>query len=251
MPFIELRDLRFYYELHGRGEPLVLLNGALDTIESDWARHLPAFAERYQVLAYDHRGHGRSGAADAPFASYDALADDLAALLDALGVERAHFCGFSDGGITLLYFALRRPERLRSLILAGAQYTNDERSLALLAKMTPERIQARLPDWAASLAQLHDTHHRPGYWQDLLRAMLPLWQVQPDLALDQLGRIAAPTLLIAGERDGFGHPDQQLAMRRAMSRAELCLLPAAGHHVMNDQPELFRIAALDFLKRAD
>jgi 3-oxoadipate enol-lactonase len=253
MPYIEIHDLRIYYELHGppSGDTLVLLNGALDTIESDWERHLDALAKRYRVLAYDHRGHGRTSAAPGAFTGYDQLAGDLAALLDALGIARAHFCGFSDGGITLLYFALRQPKHIRSLILAGVQYTNDDRTLGLLAKMTPERIQARLPEWAADLAQLHDKHHTPGYWQDLLRQMHPMWQAQPDFALGQLAEIAAPTLLIAGERDGFGHSAQQLAMRGAIPRSELCILPAAGHPVINDQPELFRLAVMDFLERVD
>jgi len=256
MPSITVRDLRIYYEIHGPSadegaEPLVLLNGALDTIDSDWGRHLPAFAERRRVLAYDHRGHGRTSRSPIPFTSYDQLADDLEALLDALGIARAHFCGFSDGGITLLYLALRRPERVRSLVLAGAQYTNDERTFGLLAKMNPERMRARLPEWVAGIARLHDAHHEPGYWEDLMCQMMPLWQVQPDLTLEQIARIAAPTLLIAGERDGFGHVDQQVAMRRAIPRSELCILPAAGHAVMNEQPELFRIAVLDFLERAD
>jgi pimeloyl-ACP methyl ester carboxylesterase len=257
MPYAQAGDLRIYYEFYGQArlsadsgdDPLVLLNGALDTIESDWGKHLPAFAARYHVLAYDHRGHGRTSASPGRFSGYDLLAGDLEALLDTLGIARARFCGFSDGGITLLYFALRRPERVRSLILAGAQYTNDDRTLALLAKMTPERISARLPEWADRLAQLHDTHHEPGYWRQLIGQMLPMWPTQPDLALDQLAEIGAPTLLIAGERDGFGHIDQQVAMRRAMPRAELCILPAAGHDVLNDQPELFRLAALDFLER--
>ena len=178
------------------------------------------------------------------------LAGDLVALLDEQ-ISPAHFCGFSDGAITLLYFARRHPERVRSLTLAGAQYTNDQRTLALLLKMTPERIPVRLPEWAARLAVLHDTHHEPGYWQQLMRQMQPLWPVQPDLTLGQLAEITMPTLLIAGERDGFGHLDQQLAMRRAIPHAELCILPAAGHDVLNDQPEMFRLAALDFLRRVE
>src|SRR5215207_2645314 len=193
MPYVQVGDLNIYYELPGPvgGDTLVLLNGALDTIESDWSKHLPAFAARYRVLAYDHRGHGRTSASQTPFSSYDMLVGDLEALLDALGITRAHFCGFSDGAITLLYFARRRPQRVHSLILAGAQYTNDQRTLALLAKMTPERIPARLPAWAARLAELHDTHHGPGYWQQLMRQMQPLWRIQPDLTLEQLAAITA------------------------------------------------------------
>jgi len=258
MPFLELRHLRIYYELYGprsadrnSSAQLVLLNGALDTIESDWGKHLPVFAERYRVLAYDHRGHGRTSGSREAFASYDVLADDLAELLDALGIGQAHFCGFSDGGITLLAFALRYPTRIRSLILAGTQYTNDERTFGLLSKMTPERIQARLPEWAAQLEQLHDAYHTPGYWRELLNQMRPMWSVEPNFTPEQIARISAPTLLIAGERDNFGHIDQQIVMRRAMPRSELCILPAAGHAVMNDQPELFRIATLDFLQRVE
>jgi pimeloyl-ACP methyl ester carboxylesterase len=251
MPIAQVRDLRLYYELHGAetSEPLVLLNGALDTIESDWGRHLPAFAAHHRVLAYDHRGHGRSDNPLGCFAGYAELADDLAALLDMLGITKARFCGFSDGAMTAINFALRWPERIHSLILAGAQYTNDQRTLGLLDKMTPERIQTRQPEWAARLEQLHDAHHGHGYWPELLRRMLPFWRVEPNYTLEQLGRIAAPTLLIAGERDNFGHLDQQVAMRRAIPRAELCIAPVAGHFVMNDQPELFQLVALDFLRR--
>jgi pimeloyl-ACP methyl ester carboxylesterase len=251
MPFADIRDLRVYYELHGAGEPLVLLNGALDTIDSDWGAHLPAFAERYRVLAFDHRGHGRTSASTVPFDGYGILADDLLALLDMHNITRAHFCGFSDGGITLLYFALQHPERVSSLILAGTQYTNDERTLAMLSKMSPERVRERVPAWAAELDQLHDTHHHAGYWVELMTQMTTMWPNQPDLTVEQIATIDAPTLLVAGERDNFGHPDMQLAMRRAMPRSELCIFPASGHNVMNDQPELFRIAALDFLRRVE
>jgi pimeloyl-ACP methyl ester carboxylesterase len=79
--------------------------------------------------------------------------------------------------------------------------------------------------------------------------MLPFWRVQPDFSLEQLGQIAAPVLLVAGERDGFGHLDQQVTMRRAIPRSELCIAPNAGHFVMGDQPDLFRLVALDFLQR--
>ncbi len=251
MPLIQVRDIQLYYEFHGDGEPLVLLNGALDTFDFDWGSHLPAFTEHYRVLAYDHRGHGRSSSASGPFAGYGQLAEDLAALLDATGIERAHFCGFSDGAITLFEFAPRWPERVRSLILAGGQYTNDERTLSMLQKMTPERIKALQPGWAAELEQLHDTHHEPGYWQELLRQMMPMWRVQPDFSLVQLGQIGAPALLVAGERDGLGHLDQQVAMRRAIPRSELCIAPAAGHFVIGDQPDLFRLVAFNFLRRVD
>lgn len=251
MPTISIQDLQLYYELLGEGPPLVLLNGALDTIESDWEGHLHTLAQHFRVLAYDHRGHGRTDNPSGVFTGYGQLGSDLEALLDAFGLAQAHFCGFSDGAITLMTWAPGHLDRIHSLVLAGGQYTNDERTRALLGKMTPERIVERQPVWAERLSRLHDGGRYPGYWQELLRQMTPMWRVEPDFSSAHLGTISAPTLLVAGERDGFGHLDQQLVMRRALPRAELCIAPAAGHFVMNDQPELFRLVTLNFLTRPD
>lgn len=244
-----IRDIEVYYERGGEGSPLVLLNGALDTIESDWGEHLDAFRQQFDVLAYDHRGHGRSTNPGDTFSSYAVLADDLAALLDDQQISKAHFCGFSDGGVTLLFFALRYPERVRSLVLVGAQYTNDERSLAMLEKMTPEGIERRHPEWVEYLADLHDQHRGAGYWRTLLQALRPMWQREPAFAPTDLAVISAPTLLIAGENDQFGNVDQQVAMWRALPNAELCILPHASHPVQNEQPALFQQIVLDFVKR--
>ncbi len=249
MPFAQVGDLHLYYELHGHGQPLVLVNGALDTIESDWHEHLPDFAAHYRVLTYDHRGHGRTDNPSGQFSGYDQFAEDLLTLLDVTGISRAHLCGFSDGAITLIAFALRWPHRVRSLMLAGAQYTNDQRTLAQLDRMTPERIEGRHPAWAAQLAQLHDPAHGPGYWKMLLHQMRPFWRDQPDFALDQLARIDVPVLLVAGDGDHFGNLDQQVAMRRTIGTAHLCIAPDAGHFVMRDQPDLFRLVTLAFLEK--
>ena len=148
--------------------------------------------------------------------------------------------------------ALLRPgSRHHKQLLPGVQplevALNDERSLAMLAKMRPEQIAQRQPGWAALLAELHDAHHQPGYWQELVGQMLDMWPNEPDLSAEQLAQIGAPTLLIAGERDNFGSPEQQLFMRRAMPRAQLCILPAASHPVMNQLPQLFQLVALQFL----
>ena len=93
---------------------------------------------------------------------------------------------------------------------------------------------------------------QPGYWQraarsDAANVVGRARSTRPN----RLAKITAPTLLIAGERDSFGHIDQQIVMHRAMPHSQLCILPTAGHDVMNDQPELFRIAALDFLQRVE
>jgi pimeloyl-ACP methyl ester carboxylesterase len=249
MPLLQVRDLQLYYELHGAGAPLVLLNGALDTIETDWGRHLPAFASHFRVLAFDHRGHGRTNNPTGSFQGYSGFADDLTALLDTLDIERACLCGFSDGAATALTFALRHPERVEAMVLVGARPNNDAQALRLLDAMTPERIMERFPHWAEQLDRLHNTRGGEGYWQKMMHQMAPFWRIGPNLALSELAHLTMPILLIAGERDGFGNLDQQLTMRRTFPNAQLCIAPNAGHFVMNDQPELFQLVVMDFLRQ--
>jgi len=83
----------------------------------------------------------------------------------------------------------------------------------------------------------------------MMHQMAPFWRIGPNLALSELAHLTMPILLIAGERDGFGNLDQQLTMRRTFPNAQLCIAPNAGHFVMNDQPELFQLVVMDFLRQ--
>ncbi|MDT5269927.1 MAG: hypothetical protein QOH49_2113, partial [Acidobacteriota bacterium] len=120
MPTASVRGIELYYEEHGQGEPLVLVPGFGMGLWI-WYRQVGAFAERFRVIVFDPRGVARTAAPDAPFTMLE-LADDLAALLEELEVERAHVLGASFGGFVAQEFALAHPARTRSLILCCTSY---------------------------------------------------------------------------------------------------------------------------------
>src|SRR5688500_574313 len=113
--YIEANGLRIYYEVHGEGEPLLLIHGGTATSQA-WASHLPAFTEHFWVFAPDSCGHGRT---DNPTGKLDyrVMADDVAALGDALGLQRPLVLGYSDGGQISLELGIRFPGLARALVL--------------------------------------------------------------------------------------------------------------------------------------
>ena len=120
MPNVQLNGVRLYYETSGDGDPLLLVPGFSNGLWI-WFKQVEELARRFRVVAFDPRGVARSGGRDEPFTIAD-LADDVAALLDALDVESAHVLGASFGGFVAQEFALRYPARTRSLVLACTSY---------------------------------------------------------------------------------------------------------------------------------
>ena len=117
MPTVRVGDINIYYEDHGKGEPLLLIEG-WGTDLTCWQFQIPEFSTKYRVIAFDNRGAGRTDAPDQPY-SFRMMADDAVGLLDALGIGKAHILGMSMGGCIAQEIAIEHPERTRSLILAA------------------------------------------------------------------------------------------------------------------------------------
>ena len=136
--YIEANGLRVYYEVYGEGEPLLLIHGGTATSQS-WASHLPTFAKHFRVFTPDSRGHGRT---DNPTGelSYHLMADDVAALVGALGLQSPLVLGYSDGGQIALELGMCYPRLARALVLGGTQfrfseaYLEDARALLGIAE---------------------------------------------------------------------------------------------------------------------
>jgi pimeloyl-ACP methyl ester carboxylesterase len=117
-------DLELYHEVHGSGPPLVLLHGALSTIETSFGTVMPLFAESRQVIAIEQQAHGRTPDVDRPL-SYGQMAADTVALLRGLGIENADFFGYSMGSGITLEIAIRHPEIVRKMVLASLTFNAD------------------------------------------------------------------------------------------------------------------------------
>lgn len=251
MPYTNIRDLQLYYEVHGPedGELLLLLNGALDVIASDstWGYQLPRFAEIYRVITYEHRGHGRTNNPPGRFESYAELADDLRGLIEYLQIPQAHIVAFSDGAITALDFAQRFPQFVDMLVLIGPNYKNDETVVNGLEALTPAYMLEHYPEWITRLQKHHP--QRPNQWREVSEQLNLMWADNPNFTKEDMAKITAPTLVMSGQYDPYGHLEQTLDINAAIPKSELCIIPGASHPVMLQRPEIVTLIILDFLKR--
>jgi pimeloyl-ACP methyl ester carboxylesterase len=234
---VDVGGLELYYERHGRGAPLVLLHGAFGTIESCFAGLVPALAERFEVIAVELQGHGRTRDVDRPL-TYDGMATDTAALLEALGVERAHVVGYSLGGAVGLLLALDRPDLVDRLVYFGG------------VSFDPGGVHPQL----TATFESFDPHHLDGSrWHEAYRRVAPdpeawLTLVEKLNALDQggftvprerLAGLRVPTLLIIGDADVV-QPEHVVELFRLLGggvpgdlvplpAAQLAILPGTNH----------------------
>ncbi|PUA79084.1 alpha/beta hydrolase [Nocardioides currus] len=230
-----------YYEQHGPvdGEPVLLLHGGHCSIET-WAPQVEALSPRYRVHAPERPGHGRTADRPGPF-TFRAMVDDTVAYLDAVGLERVHVVGFSDGAITGLMLALEHPQRVRSLVSISANLDpsvfddGDEPAAGGDPEEDPEdAAYARLsPDG-------------PAHLEVVVGKLVAMWQVEPQIDPADLARVGAPTLVLAGDRDSIP-TTHTVGIARAVPGAQLCIVPGAGHLVIREKPDLVNRAIEDFL----
>ncbi|HSI97677.1 MAG TPA: alpha/beta hydrolase [Gaiellaceae bacterium] len=253
MPYAHVDDLQMYYEALGpsEGVPVVLLHGAGGTIDDPvggWMVLAPSFADDFRVIVVEHRGHGRTNN-PAGSMTFEQIADDVAELVDQLGLGSVHVAGISDGGVVALDCALRRPEMTRTVTAVGANYCVHDGIRAFAATLDPDALELASPEAAAEFARRHDRGEYAGYWKDLLRHIVANNIANPAWSEADLRRIRCPTLLIAGEDDPFATAEQMATMKRAIPGAEWLVVNHAGHPVHFEFPEIVGPRILDFLLR--
>jgi 3-oxoadipate enol-lactonase len=251
------------YRIDGpEGAPWVTLSNSLATTHRMWDAQMAAFTREYRVLRYDKRGHGESEVAPGPY-SFELLADDVLALLEALQIGRTHFVGLSMGGMTGMTMALRKPAVLRSLVLCDTTSRDPLGDPALWqqridAVAAGTSMEPLVESTVARFLTPDTVKNRPAV-ADAVRAMVRTTPVAGYVACCQaiaklnlthrLPEIALPTLVVVGADD----PATTVAMARTIHQgiagAELVILKDAAHLSNLEQPEAFNAAVLDFLKR--
>jgi pimeloyl-ACP methyl ester carboxylesterase len=197
--YAQVNGLNMYYEIHGTGQPLVVLHGAYMTIET-MGEIVPSLAETRQVVAVELQGHGRTADVDRPL-SYEQMADDVAALLRHLGIEQADVFGYSMGGGVALQVAVRHPEVVRKLVVASASYTSDGMHPELL-EMTPSITPEAFAGSPIEEAYLR-TAPNPDDFPNLVDKLKHLDMEPFAWPPEDIRGIAAPTLLIIGDSDAI------------------------------------------------
>jgi pimeloyl-ACP methyl ester carboxylesterase len=235
--YAPVNGLNMYYEIHGTGQPLVLLHGAYMTIDA-MGEVVPELAKTRQVIAVELQAHGRTADVDRPL-SYEQMADDVAALLRHLEIEEADVFGFSMGGGAALQLAIRHPEVVRKLVVASASYTSDGMQPELLEmtpSITPEafagspieeeylRLAPNPDDFPNLVAKLKQLDLEPFAWPQ-----------------EEIRGIEAPTLLIIGDSDAIRLEHAVELFRllgggvmgdlAGLPKSQLAVLPATAHFV--------------------
>lgn len=232
-----------YWEEHGCGKPLILSSG-LGGSASYWAPNIDALARRYRVIAYDHRGTGRSDRTVAGDLTVDAMADDLVLLMDAAGIDRATVVGHAAGGLAGLALALRAPRRLSGLVVVNGWARLDPHTarvfdtrLALLRDSGPraflhaQPLFLYPPSWISehndALIAEEETHlaHFPGV--EMMQRRVAA--VRRFNILDQLDRVRAPLLCIVSEDDFLVPPHCSVQLAAGVEGAELVRSRFGGH----------------------
>ncbi len=235
--YAPVNGLEMYYEVHGTGQPLVLLHAAYMTIDA-MGEVVPELAKTRQVIAVELLGHGHTADVDRPL-SYEQMADDTAALLRHLDIEQADVFGYSMGGGVALQVAVRHPEVVRKLVVASASYTSDgmhPELLEMIPSITPE-VFAGSPIEEVYLR----TAPNPDAFPTLV-AKLKQLDMEPFAWLpEDIRGIAAPTLLIIGDSDAI-RLEHAVEMFRLLGggvmgdmgglpKSQLAVLPATTHFI--------------------
>ena len=247
MPFADVNGQRLHYEDTGGDGPAVAFSHGLFMDETMFDPQVAALRDRYRCIAWDERGHGQTGDTTEPFSYWDS-AEDLAALLRSLGVERAVLAGMSQGGFLSLRCALKHPELVRALILIDTQAGVEDPERLPGYQMMVDNWVANGPD-QATLDVIAGLILGEGYpaaeWQDKWRRQSneSLVTVFTTLATredihDRLAEIDVPALVIHGEADASIALEIGRNLSDGLPDAEFVIVPGAGHAANLTHPEL-------------
>ncbi|HVW95488.1 MAG TPA: alpha/beta hydrolase [Mucilaginibacter sp.] len=237
--YADIRGFKMYYEVYGKGEPLLIIHGNGGSI-NNFLYQIPYFAKNYQVIIADSRAQGKS-VDHADSLSYEMMADDLNALLDNLNVKQADVIGWSDGGINGLLLAMRHPDKVKKLAVTGANLWPDTSavdpfvynyamSMNIKGQDTIKKMKNVTPEMKDQLKLLH------------------LLSYEPHIKLEDLKKITCPTLVIGGDHDVI-RPKHTMLIAETIPNSYLWILPNSGHSTPIFYKDMFNQVVGDFFAK--
>jgi pimeloyl-ACP methyl ester carboxylesterase len=255
MPFIEINGAQLYYQDLGNNHrssqiPLVLVHGSTNDSHTDWDLVIPALAEHYRVFAPDCRGHGKSNNPHLSY-SFREMADDVAVFVHAMGYEKAHILGHSNGGNVALVTMMEHPDVVQTCILQAANaYVTPHLIEREPVYFDPDRIEREEPDWMNEMIALHEGVNGRDYWRTLVKITMVETMSEPNYSPAELGRINRPVLSSMGADDKANAADQHAQfIANHIPNVELWVPEKTGHNVHQERPKEWIAKVLDFLER--
>ncbi|MEI6060490.1 MAG: alpha/beta hydrolase [Bacteroidota bacterium] len=229
--YMDINGIKMYYEIYGQGEPLLMIHGNGGSISS-FMNQIPYFSRNYKVIAVDSRAQGKSLDTKDSL-SFEMMADDFSALLDALNIDSCNVLGWSDGGINGLLLAIRHPEKVKRLAVTGANLWPDSTA-----------ISAADYEWGLNY---YDTLGKMPQTADIIhtRKLVKLDTFEPHISREQLQQIRCPVLVIGGDHDII-LTKHTLYIAESIPGAYLWILPNSSHSTLIDYKDQFNKTVGDF-----
>jgi len=267
---VHANGIDIYYAEAGEGEPLLLLDNAMVSTNPVWAAlpfayasFLGTLAEHFRVIAPDTRGSGKSVHPGGPI-SAALLADDVAALIEALNLDRPLICGFSDGGETATLVGIRHPGSVRAIVNHGGYdlFNPDPHAPAIAmtrqmlggsagaTQADPEVSASRSPELRALFELMQADHDRAqgaGHWKTVIARTFDRVTEPHGYTVENLKAVTVPALILTGDRDPFCTIEEGAAAYRALPAGAFAVLPDTGHLIT---PAAVR-ATIEFFERLD
>lgn len=234
-----------YYEASGTGEPLLLLHGGLGTVE-DFSSQTLELARHFRVVAFERPGHGHTADIDEPF-SFDAMSAYAIDSIETLKLGTTNLVGWSDGAIIGLLVALSRPDLVKRLISVSGLFNASSQApqdMNWIRSLTPESFRKAAPALVRRYEEISPDCH--SHFAVVLEKTKRLWLNEPNIAIEQLAKISAPTMVMTGDRDSIPL-EHTLELFRSIKGAQLCIIPGATHFLLSEKPDLVNRAILGFL----
>lgn len=232
--YCDVRGFKMYYEVYGSGEPLLLIHGNGGSI-NNFVKQIPYFSKNYKVIIADSRAQGKSIDTKDSL-SYEMMADDYAELLNKIGIASTNVIGWSDGGINGLLLAIRHPEKVKKLMVTGANLEPDTTAVETDIKQWADAIYTEIKNKKEKTAQ--DKHDYK---------LFTLLVNEPHITVADLKKIKAPTLVVGGDHDIL-RPSHTLTIFQNIENAYLWILPNSGHSTLVVYADEFNKKADEFFK---
>jgi len=238
--YVENDGAQIWYSCYGSGSPVVLLHGGFGH-SGNWGFQVPALVSNgYRAILIDSRGHGHSTRDSRPF-TYELMASDVLAVMDALHVEKAALAGWSDGACTTLILAANVPTRVAGVFFFGCNM--EPSGVKQITEPNPilDRCLSRHKKDYTLLSAT------PDQWNEFFEAVALMQRTQPNYSARDLNEISVPVAIVQSEHDEFIKPEHAEYLARNIPNAKLVVLPGVSHFAPLQRPELFNHATLEFL----
>lgn len=238
---IEHDGARIWHASYGAGPPVILLHGGLGH-SGNWAHQLPALrASGYRVILIDSRGHGQSTRDDRPY-TYELMASDVLAVMDALHIDKAAFASWSDGACIALVLAMKAAARVAGVFFFGCNM-DPSGTKDFVATPIIDRCFSR---HAKDYARLSAT---PDRFNDFVEAVSLMMKTEPNYGPTDLARIEIPVAIVQSAHDEFIKPEHASYLARSIKGADLIQLEDVSHFAPLQRPDYFNRALLEFLAK--